>query len=41
MKPFQTGFQASKRGGFARVRLDGERVKLGGHAVTVFRGELL
>jgi PhzF family phenazine biosynthesis protein len=36
-----TGFQASKRGGFVRVRLAGDRVKLGGHAVTVFRGELL
>lgn len=36
-----TGFQASKRGGFVRVRLEGDRVKLGGHAITVFRGELL
>jgi PhzF family phenazine biosynthesis protein len=34
-------FQASKRGGVIDVRLDGERVKLGGRAVTVFRGELL
>jgi PhzF family phenazine biosynthesis protein len=33
-------YQASRRGGTVRVRLDGERVKLGGHAVTVFRGEL-
>jgi PhzF family phenazine biosynthesis protein len=35
-----TGYQASRRGGFVRVRLAGERVKLGGRAVTVFRGEL-
>ena len=34
------GFQASKRGGVLRVRLDGDRVKLGGKAVTIFRGEL-
>ncbi len=35
-----TGYQASKRGGTVRVRLDGDRVVLGGHAVTVLRGEL-
>jgi PhzF family phenazine biosynthesis protein len=35
------GYQASKRGGFVRVRLDGDRVKLGGQAVTIFRGDLL
>jgi PhzF family phenazine biosynthesis protein len=35
------GFQASQRGGFVRVRLDGDRVKLGGEAVTVLRGDLL
>jgi PhzF family phenazine biosynthesis protein len=35
------GYQASRRGGFVRVRLDGDRVKLGGNAVTVLRGELL
>jgi PhzF family phenazine biosynthesis protein len=35
-----TAFQASARGGFVHVRLDGERVKLGGNAVTVLRGEL-
>ena len=34
------GFQASKRGGLLRVRLEGDRVKLGGKAVTIFRGEL-
>ena len=33
-------YQASPRGGVVRVRLDGDRVKLGGRAVTVFRGEL-
>lgn len=35
------GYQASARGGFVRVRLEGERVGLGGSAVTVVRGELL
>ena len=30
-----TAFQASPRGGIVRVRLDGDRVKLGGQAVTV------
>ena len=35
-----TAFQASSRGGIVRVRVSGERVVLGGHAVTVFRGEL-
>lgn len=34
------GYQASARGGIVRVRLDGERVRLGGQAVTVLRGEL-
>jgi PhzF family phenazine biosynthesis protein len=34
-------YQASVRGGLVRVRLDGERVKLGGRAVTVLRGELV
>jgi len=34
-------YQASARGGFMRVRVDGDRVMLGGRAVTVFRGELL
>jgi PhzF family phenazine biosynthesis protein len=36
-----TAFQASRRGGLVRVRLDGDRVHLGGRAVTVLRGELL
>ena len=34
------GFQASRRGGIVRVRLEGERVALGGTAVTILRGEL-
>lgn len=34
------GYQASARGGFVRVRLEGDRVKLGGNAVTVLRGDL-
>jgi len=33
-------FQASQRGGEIRVRLEGERVFLGGQAVTIFRGEM-
>jgi PhzF family phenazine biosynthesis protein len=36
-----TGYQASSRGGTVLVRVDGERVHLGGQAVTVLRGELL
>jgi PhzF family phenazine biosynthesis protein len=35
------GYQASARGGFVRVRLEGGRVVLGGQAVTVSRGELV
>lgn len=34
-------YQASARGGFVRVRVAGERVHLGGKAVTVLRGELV
>ncbi|MBD2104709.1 PhzF family phenazine biosynthesis protein [Leptolyngbya sp. FACHB-261] len=34
-------YQASARGGVVRVRCSGERVALGGQAVTVLRGELL
>jgi PhzF family phenazine biosynthesis protein len=34
-------YQASKRGGIVRVRVAGDRVYLGGKAVTVFRGELV
>ena len=36
-----TAYQASKRGGVVRVRLAGDRVKLGGQAGTVLRGELV
>ena len=34
------GYQASARGGLVRTRVDGDRVKLRGKAVTVLRGEL-
>ncbi len=34
------GFQASARGGVVRVRVEDDRVYLGGQAVTVFQGEL-
>ena len=34
-------YQASPRGGIVRVRVAGDRVTLGGKAVTVLRGELL
>jgi PhzF family phenazine biosynthesis protein len=34
-------FQASPRGGVVRVRVEGDRVKLGGQAVTVMTGELM
>ncbi|MCK4631760.1 MAG: PhzF family phenazine biosynthesis protein [candidate division Zixibacteria bacterium] len=33
-------YQASARGGEVRVRVDGDRVLLGGRAITVIRGEL-
>jgi predicted PhzF superfamily epimerase YddE/YHI9 len=36
-----TGYQASARGGVVRVSLDGDRVRLGGQAVTLLRGELV
>src|SRR5579883_1663540 len=36
-----TAFQASARGGVVRVRVDGDRVILGGQAVTVMTGDLL
>ncbi len=35
------GYQASARGGTVRVQVAGERVLLGGQAVTILRGELL
>lgn len=34
-------YQASARGGVVRVRLDGDRVRLGGQAITVLRAELV
>jgi PhzF family phenazine biosynthesis protein len=36
-----TAYQASARGGIIRVSVQGDRVMLGGQAVTVLRGELL
>jgi PhzF family phenazine biosynthesis protein len=36
-----TAYQASPRGGVVRLRLAGDRVLLGGKAVTVVRGELI
>jgi PhzF family phenazine biosynthesis protein len=39
-KSGMTAFQASPRGGVVHVRVSGERVLLGGNAVTVFEGEL-
>ncbi len=35
------GYQASARGGVVRVRVAGDRVLLGGQAVTVLRAELV
>jgi len=40
-RPELTGYQASARGGVVRVRLAGDRVVLGGQAITVLRGELV
>jgi PhzF family phenazine biosynthesis protein len=40
-KSDMTAFQASARGGIVRVRVNGDRVLLGGQAVTVMKGELL
>jgi predicted PhzF superfamily epimerase YddE/YHI9 len=40
-KSEMTAYQASERGGVVRVRLNGERVIIGGQAVTTLRGELL
>ena len=39
-RPELVGYQASARGGTVRVRLQGDRVILGGQAVTVLRGDL-
>jgi predicted PhzF superfamily epimerase YddE/YHI9 len=35
------GYQASARGGTVMIQLSQDRVRLGGQAVTVLRGELL
>lgn len=35
------GYQASQRGGLVSTQLNGDRVQLGGRAVTVLQGELL
>jgi PhzF family phenazine biosynthesis protein len=40
-KDEMVGYQASVRGGVVRVRVSGDRVYLGGQAVTVLRGELV
>jgi len=40
-KTEMTAYQASARGGVVRVRVNGDRVILGGQAVTVWRGELV
>jgi predicted PhzF superfamily epimerase YddE/YHI9 len=40
-KSEMVAYQASERGGTVRVRVDGDRVYLGGRAVTVLRGKLL
>jgi PhzF family phenazine biosynthesis protein len=39
-KSYLTGQQLSVRGGIVNVRLSGERVYIGGKAITVFTGEL-
>lgn len=39
-RPSLTGWQASARGGEVRVRCEGDRVWLGGQAVTVWEGRL-
>ncbi len=40
-KQEMTGYQASARGGVVRVRLNGERIILGGQAITILRATLL
>jgi PhzF family phenazine biosynthesis protein len=40
-RPQLTGFQASTRGGIVRVFFDGDRVRLGGQAITTLRAQLL
>jgi PhzF family phenazine biosynthesis protein len=40
-KDTMVGYQASQRGGVVRVTVQGDRVLLGGQAVTVLKGELV
>ena len=40
-KPEMSAYQASPRGGILRVGVHGNRISIGGQAVTVLRGELL
>jgi len=40
-KSEMTGYQASARGGVVRVRLNGDRIILGGQAVTVMQALLM
>lgn len=40
-KPELIGYQASARGGFVKVKLEGDRVRLSGQAVMVIHGQLL
>jgi predicted PhzF superfamily epimerase YddE/YHI9 len=40
-KTAMTAFQESERGGVLHVRLNGDRVILGGHAVTMWEGHLV
>ena len=35
------GYQASERGGFVHVRVEGDCIHLGGMAVTIFKGEII
>jgi predicted PhzF superfamily epimerase YddE/YHI9 len=34
------GYQASERVGIVRIRIEGDRVRLGGKEVTIFKGEV-
>jgi PhzF family phenazine biosynthesis protein len=40
-KSAMVAYQASARGGVVQVEVDGKRVRIGGHAVTVMRADLL
>ncbi len=39
-KKLLIGYQASERGGFVRIEIKEDRVRLGGTAVTIFKGEI-